>query len=75
MAIRSAPEADGPILAYDLADACRCPIPSAATGRIVESAGEAEDLTMIITMTRAAGAATEGSASLMREVRREIADV
>ena len=70
------PGTDGPILVYDFAGA-----PSVAYtecnggGRVVESADEVGDLTMVLNMIRAAALSPRESVSLIRKIRSEIADV
>jgi hypothetical protein len=69
------PGTDGPILVYDFAGA-----PSVAYtecnggGRVVESADEVGDLTMVLNMIRAAALSPRESVSLIRKIRGEIAD-
>jgi hypothetical protein len=70
------PGTDGPILVYDFAAAS----PVAYTecnggGRVVESANEVGDLMTIINMIRAAALPPRESATLIRTIRSETADV
>lgn len=70
------PGTDGPILVYDF-DAGPSVAYTECTGggRIVSSPDEVGDLTMILNMIRAAALPPRESASLIRKIRSEIADV
>jgi hypothetical protein len=70
------PGTDGPILVYDFAGASSVAYTECnGGGRVVESADEVGDLTMILNMIRAAALPPRESVSLIRKIRGEIADV
>jgi hypothetical protein len=69
------PGTDGQILVYDFDGASSVAYTECnGGGRIVESADEVGDLTMIVNMTRAAASPRRESARLIQQIRSELAD-
>lgn len=69
------PGTDGPILVYDFDGAPWVAYTECKAGRIVESADEVADLMTIINMISAVALPPKESASLIRKIGSEIADV
>ena len=69
------PGTDGPIMVYDFDGASSVAYTECnGGGRIVESADEVGDLTMIVNMIRAAALPRRESARLIQQIRSELAD-